>query len=496
MRVTQDPGEETRAGQPAGTAVPGESLRVNGAYEVPDRIRAARRARRRARFRQAVGSRRRTAAPWLETLGRAWMGIALLALVGGVVWVETSLSRPAAGPATPEVEPTATPLIVLAPEASPEPLLGPEVGHSTLEANGLIMGCTYPPRLDDLRTRLGADLVGECVDDPIVDAAGATLQRTTRGDLLLRADDRASFTNGEHTWIVGPDGLVRRKTEERFAWEPDAEAGPRPAGSTHVLPPTRPGAVLPAKRIVSYYGNPLAAGMGVLGEMPPEQLFPRLKTQAEAYRAADRTREVVPALELVAVVAQAQPGLDGLYRLRMESELIERVAAWAEERGYLLILDVQIGRGKVDEEVRWLLPYLQRPNVHLALDPEFAMPAGRVPGERIGTMDAAEINGALQTLAELVDEHGLPPKLLVVHRFTEDMVTNHQKIAMDPRVQVVMVMDGFGSPGIKTRQYAGLIADQRVQYTGFKLFYRHDTPLMTPPQVLELEPAPDLIIYQ
>jgi hypothetical protein len=150
----------------------------------------------------------------------------------------------------------------------------------------------------------------------------------------------------------------------------------------------------------------------------------------------------------------------------------------------------------VDEEVRWLLPCLQRPNIHLALDPEFAMPAGRVPGERIGTMDAAEINGALRTLAELVEANGLPPKLLVVHRFTEEMVTSPLKIAVDPRVQVIMVMDGFGAPSSKTRQYDELIAQPRVQYTGFKLFYRHDTPLMTPEQVLQLDPAPDLIIYQ
>ena len=35
-----------------------------------------------------------------------------------------------------------------------------------------------------------------------------------------------------------------------------------------------------------------------------------------------------------------------------------------------------------------------------------------------------------------------------------------------------------------------------MQYTGFKLFYRHDQPLMTPEQVLLLDPPPDLIIYQ
>ena len=86
--------------------------------------------------------------------------------------------------------------------------------------------------------------------------------------------------------------------------------------------------------------------------------------------------------------------------------------------------------------------------------------------------------------------------MLLVHRFTERMVTGWRQIAADPRVQVVMVMDGFGGPGIKSSQYDALVVEQRVQYTGFKLFYKQDVPLMTPEQVLLLDPPPDLIIYQ
>jgi hypothetical protein len=441
-----------------------------------------------------MAARRKAASDWLETLGRVWIGIVLLGLVAGIASIEVTVSRRTP---VPTALPTPTPYIVLAPESAPEPPRGPEVSIGQIEANSPIMGCTFPASLGELRARIGADLVGECVEDGEAGAGGVTRQRTTRGELVWQDEDRrASFSNGEHVWLTGPDGLVRRRAEERFAWERDADAGPRPARTTHVAPPALPGAILPTRRIVSYYGNPLATGMGVLGEMPPAQLFPRLKAQAEEYGAADAGRAVQPALELVAVVAQAQPGADGLYRLRMDTDLIERVAGWATERGYLLILDVQIGRGQVDDEVRWLLPFLKRPNVHLALDPEFAMPAGHVPGERIGTMDAAAINGAQRTLADLVESEKLPPKLLVVHRFTEEMVTSPRQITLDPRVQVVMVMDGFGSPPGKTKQYDELIAAPRVQFTGFKLFYRHDEPLMTPKQVLDLDPAPDLVIYQ
>ncbi|MEO5902929.1 MAG: hypothetical protein ABIQ55_02840, partial [Gemmatimonadaceae bacterium] len=32
-----------------------------------------------------------------------------------------------------------------------------------------------------------------------------------------------------------------------------------------------PGSILPGKRIVAYYGNPLSKKMGILGELPPDQ---------------------------------------------------------------------------------------------------------------------------------------------------------------------------------------------------------------------------------
>jgi hypothetical protein len=57
-------------------------------------------------------------------------------------------------------------------------------------------------------------------------------------------------------------------------------------------------------------------------------------------------------------------------------------------------------------------------------------------------------------------------------------------------------MDGFGPPGLKLAQYRNYVHDQGVAYSGIKLFYHHDVPLLTPPQVLGLDPSPDLVIYQ
>lgn len=256
------------------------------------------------------------------------------------------------------------------------------------------------------------------------------------------------------------------------------------------------GSILPAHRIVSYYGNPLSTAMGILGALPPEQMMDKLQRQADAYAQADPTRPVLPALELIATVAQGSPGADGLYRLRMDDDLIEQVADWAESRGYLLILDIQVGGSSVAAEIEPLLPYLQRPYVELALDPEFAMPPGVQPGTIIGSMDASSVNGAIGTLASLVQQYHLPPKVLIVHRFTQHMVTNATTIHPVPGVQVVMDMDGFGGPEVKADAYQLSVVDEPVQYAGMKLFYTQDHPLMSPEDVLAYDPVPDVVIYQ
>jgi hypothetical protein len=150
----------------------------------------------------------------------------------------------------------------------------------------------------------------------------------------------------------------------------------------------------------------------------------------------------------------------------------------------------------VAAELPPLVKYLERPYVHLALDPEFAMQPGNVPGRRIGTLDAAQVNQAIDLLTNIVDQQNIPPKVLVVHRFTRGMLTNYQHIKLDPRVQVVVNMDGFGAPNFKQYAYKNYIALQPVQFTGFKLFYKKDRPMMPPDQVLGLTPKPVYIQYQ
>jgi len=267
------------------------------------------------------------------------------------------------------------------------------------------------------------------------------------------------------------------------------------------LPVARPDAILPARRIIAFYGTPKSTRMGILGELPPAEMLARLEQVAAQWTAADPGTPAAPALHLIATVAHAAPGQDGKYRIRHGADVIEQVIRWAEPRGWLVFLDIQVGQSSVEAELPRLLPYLARPNVHLALDPEFAMKDGRLPGRYIGTMDAVEVNHAVGVLERLVDSLHLPPKVVVVHRFTVDMLTNARGIRVDPRgrVQVVIDMDGFGTPGGKAAIWRHVILRWPVQYTGLKLFTksRNDTPMMQPDEVLErFWPAPLYIQYQ
>jgi hypothetical protein len=263
------------------------------------------------------------------------------------------------------------------------------------------------------------------------------------------------------------------------------------------------GALLPSHRIVAFYGNPLAKKMGVLGEYPVDVMLAKLDTVVAEWQRADPATRVEPALQLIAVTAQAAPGRDGMYRLRMDTSLIAKVYGWAQQRHALLFIDVQLGHSTIQKELPRLLPFLSRPDVHLAIDPEFSMhyaKEGVVPGKKIGQMDAADINWTTEQLRQLVTEKHLPPKVLVIHRFRTEMVSNASKIRLDPHVQFVMDMDGFGPPWQKFESYRDYIDAEPVEFTGFKLFFHNDTaggrPLLTPREILGLRPRPFYIQYQ
>ena len=261
------------------------------------------------------------------------------------------------------------------------------------------------------------------------------------------------------------------------------------------------GALLPFNRIVAYYGNFYSTHMGVLGEYPPDTMLKKLMDEVKKWQKADSLTPVIPAIHYIAVTAQGSPGKGGKYILRMPFTQIDKAIDLAKQVNGVVFLDVQVGWSTLKTEIPMLEQYLKMPNVHLAIDPEFSMKTQRKPGSIIGTFSAEDINYVSDYLAKLVKANNLTPKILVVHRFTIDMVTNYKQITLKPEVQMVMDMDGWGFPAKKVNSYKLCEANQPVQFTGFKLFYKNDKlppskKMMTPEDVLKLYPKPIYIQYQ
>ncbi len=260
------------------------------------------------------------------------------------------------------------------------------------------------------------------------------------------------------------------------------------------------GAILPYNRIISFYGNLYSKKMGILGELPKDSMLKKLQQEVAMWQAADSSIPAIPALHYIAITAQAARGKDNQYRLRMPLNQVDTILLWAKQINGLVFLDVQVGHSTVKNELPPLAKYLTLPNVHLGIDPEFSMKGGEVPGTVIGTFNSDDVNDAIDFLATLVRKHHLTPRILVVHRFTQGMVTGYDKIKKIPEVQVVMDMDGFGSKILKQSTYLRYIYKEPVQFTGVKLFYKNDNKgsniMYIPQELLQFTPRPIYIQYQ
>jgi hypothetical protein len=320
---------------------------------------------------------------------------------------------------------------------------------------------------------------------------------TAKKDSVKPAETVAVDTAGLDRKAPAAAGTAVAAKKYRAGENPDYAAR---MGWPVEMPAALPGAILPARRIIAYYGNPLSKRMGALGEFEPQEMLRRLDKEVAAWRAADPATPVQPALHLIAVVAQGDAGPSGKYRSIMRDTMVEMVYGWAKSRDAIMFIDIQTGHSNLRELLPRFEHFLKRPDVHLGVDPEFMMKSGHKPGAKIGTMDAADVNYATGYLAELVRKYNLPPKVLVVHRFTRNGVTNYRQIQLRPEVQIVIHMDGWGAPWLKRDSYKDYVVAEPVQYTGFKLFYHNDTkkgdPLMKPADLLKLEPKPLYIQYQ
>lgn len=292
--------------------------------------------------------------------------------------------------------------------------------------------------------------------------------------------------------LAAGGGSQEASSKDQAAGDGEAVAEPPP-------PPELPRGgrtLFPRHRVVAFYGAPENEELGALGIGTPAEAGRRLLRQARAYRRGGR--KILPAMELIAVIADAAPGEDGDYSHRQRLATVERYLKAARRIKALLVLDIQPGRAEFMQEVRAFERFLKEPDVGLALDPEWATP-GAVPGQQIGTTDAATVNDVQRYLARLVRRGNLPEKMLIVHQFTEDMITNKDRLRRYRGVSLVLNVDGFGGREIKIAKYndfASFTRRRREFRNGFKLFYKEDTNVLQPIDVIRMRPRPDLVIYE
>ena len=202
------------------------------------------------------------------------------------------------------------------------------------------------------------------------------------------------------------------------------------------------------------------------------------------------------AFELIVTVASGAPGDDGQWRYRQTNRVVRDHLRAARRAKAILVLDIQPGRSPFMDEVRHLRRWLKEPDVSIALDPEWSMDAGQVPGRQIGDTDAATVNRVSRYMADVVERGNLPQKLLIVHQFTEDMIKDKPSLRRREGIALVLNVDGFGDQPNKISKYDAFTDGPRRTHYGFKLFYEEDTNLMSPREVLRLRPRPDVVMYE
>ncbi|WP_305788898.1 hypothetical protein [Symbioplanes lichenis] len=269
-------------------------------------------------------------------------------------------------------------------------------------------------------------------------------------------------------------------------------AAPSTAGGDTQQLPLGGTKIFPDYRVVAYYGTAGTGTLGVLGEGSPDTMLPKLRAAAKPF-AGDR--KIQPAYELIASVAQAGPGRDGDYSQMIPLSKIQQYVDQARRNKVMVILDLQPGRGDFLPQAKQLERFLVQPHVGLALDPEWRMPAGKVPGKTIGKVSAAEVNRVSAYVSGLVAQHRLPEKLFVVHQFRSSMLPDISKIQKRPGLALVQHVDGFGTRSEKDATWDRLRRPQQF-HLGYKLFYDEDIKRYGARDLLKFSNVPELVTFQ
>ncbi|MFL5794349.1 MAG: hypothetical protein ACJ77H_10155 [Actinomycetota bacterium] len=326
------------------------------------------------------------------------------------------------------------------------------------------------------------------------------------------APHRAHRTGRRRRWAVAATLLVLAGTATAGGLVLDRDPGPAPDPAPGAAPAAQPATTVavttttttppppelprggrqlfPRYRVVGFYGM---QNLDVLGAGPAEVVAQRLLKVARPY--ARPGRPVMPMFELIATIAHPFPTPSGLYRTHQEDAIVRSFLKAVRRIDGVLVLDVQPGRDDFLSSLRHWEPYLRQPDVGIALDPEFSMGPGQVPGRHLGRTDAAAINRASAYVAGIVRHQRLPQKLFIIHQFHDSMIRDKARIAIRPGLAMTWNADGFGARSAKLEDYRSYTRDRRF-HPGLKLFYENDVDIMSPREVMRLKPPPRVINYQ
>ena len=322
---------------------------------------------------------------------------------------------------------------------------------------------------------------------PLLAAGFATSAATTSGRPQARHDRPSARA------VPAPTTAAARRTPSPTTAIPTPAASP--VAVIRSVGPRAAHPILGHYRVVAYYGGPDGPALGALGNGTPDQMATRIAQTAALW--ARYGKPVQPAMELIATVAQGSPGPSGTYSHAVPAEAVQRYLDAAHRHHMLLILDFQPGRGEFLPQMQAMSRFLLDPSVSIALDPEWKMGPHQVPATVIGSSSAASINAVVRYLSALVVAHRLPDKLLLVHQFRLSMLPDRSSIHGAAGIELVLHADGFGTPSEKLATWGAMRVPGRPWGTGFKLFLRQDSPMLTPAQVMAaVRPAPDVITYQ
>lgn len=250
--------------------------------------------------------------------------------------------------------------------------------------------------------------------------------------------------------------------------------------------------LFPENRVVALYGS-AHPGFGVLGRKSVKAARRKVKHQAVPYRRGARA-PVVPAFDLVATVATHCESRRDKCRTRLSDNTVSKYLDKIRQLDGRLILDIQPARSTFIKEVKHWHDFLLEPDVGVGLDPEWNVGRHGSPGETVGSVGANGLNEVSKKLEQIAEDKHLPDKAMIVHQFRRTSIHHRKDVKLRRKVDVALNFDGIGSKQSKKAGYKSLL--QPPLFNGFSLFYKLDSGLMKPRQVLNLDPKPDYVMYQ